>query len=744
MRPLVDAETYWAKLSDYRDFPALKTAILDAQEEPQLLTGLRSVCWKIFLNFRNLDRASWPASLTTSRLAYDSLRSHYLRAIEHPDEVSTDADPLSEHVESPWTALRKDETLRQEIFQDVERCMPENIYFRQPATQTMLLDILFVYCKLNPDVGYRQGMHELLAPILWAVERDSVETLGKAYEARTAVIQNILDTRYIEHDTFMLFTRIMQTAKGFYDPSVDRVVQRGSKTKMAENESPILARCRRIFSDLLPRVDPGLSSHLAQLDITPQLFLLRWIRLLFGREFSFDELLPVWDTLFVEDPDLELVDYICLAMLLRIRWQLVQADANEALMLLMRYPSPVQPLGPRTLVLDAIYLKSHCNEDGGAQIIVKYSNRTPPQCKRIAPRPDTPDSNIGSGTPNSARARSPFGSPAPRALDALLGDTARGVLSRGEKWGFNMVRDAVGEVRKNVQNLQVGQASPRLGPSHRATKSEVSNNIAASVLRKMTALEDRNRRLAAMLETAVADLWKIEKQIAEKKQVEGQSDALSIAVAKVQFVQVFLQDLTLPLPPEDLIAEPEIPTAKEPQAEEPGPEVPIETQQHALASSPEDVDAIPQLSVSTPWQPAVLMASSPPMSITVPPTNTPPASLPTTLLTAEHASGTPISSTLGSKQSRPKIEQSSFSWMLGQAHEHRKSFIDPQPLSPAEKRYHAAHGGEDKGFLFGEENDVVGEPPKKPDKAKGKEKRKNSAVTRAREDIGLGDMGPAA
>lgn len=155
--------------------------------------------------------------------------------------------------------------------------MPENIYFRQPATQTMLLDILFVYCKLNPDVGYRQGMHELLAPILWAVERDSVETPGKVYEARTAVIQNMLDTQYIEHDAFTLFARIMQTAKGFYDPSVDRVVQRGpkgSKTKTVENESPILMRCRRIFSDLLPRVDPGLSSHLAELDITPQIFLL--------------------------------------------------------------------------------------------------------------------------------------------------------------------------------------------------------------------------------------------------------------------------------------------------------------------------------------------------------------------------------------------------------------------------------------------------------------------------------------
>jgi TBC1 domain family member 5 len=140
----------------------------------------------------------------------------------------------------------------------------------------MLLDILFVYCKLNPDVGYRQGMHELLAPMLWAVERDSIE-MTSIPEGRSSVIQSVLDSRFVEHDTFTLFGRIMQTAKGFYDPSVDRVVQRGpkgSKSKAAENESPILVQCRRIFGDLLPRVDPGLASHLMELDITPQIFLL--------------------------------------------------------------------------------------------------------------------------------------------------------------------------------------------------------------------------------------------------------------------------------------------------------------------------------------------------------------------------------------------------------------------------------------------------------------------------------------
>jgi hypothetical protein len=47
----------------------------------------------------------------------------------------------------------------------------------------------------------------------------------------------------------------------------------------------------------------------------------RWIRLLFGREFDIYELLKLWDAIFAQDPTLQIVDYICLAILLRMRDQ---------------------------------------------------------------------------------------------------------------------------------------------------------------------------------------------------------------------------------------------------------------------------------------------------------------------------------------------------------------------------------------------------------------------------------------
>ena len=45
------------------------------------------------------------------------------------------------------------------------------------------------------------------------------------------------------------------------------------------------------------------------------------MRLLFGREFAFQDVLLIWDRLFAEGLRPELIDFVCVAMLLRIRRQ---------------------------------------------------------------------------------------------------------------------------------------------------------------------------------------------------------------------------------------------------------------------------------------------------------------------------------------------------------------------------------------------------------------------------------------
>lgn len=152
--------------------------------------------------------------------------------------------------------------------------MPDEPYFREPETQRMLLDILFVFCKINQDVGYRQGMHEVLAPLLWTIDQDSVESNQTSDSNK--IMHTTLDRRYVEHDAFTLLSLIMRSAKSFYELGEP---ERGAGSPALPSTtphqgSPIIERSRRIHEDYLARVDPELSNHLTRIEVLPQIFLM--------------------------------------------------------------------------------------------------------------------------------------------------------------------------------------------------------------------------------------------------------------------------------------------------------------------------------------------------------------------------------------------------------------------------------------------------------------------------------------
>lgn len=62
--------------------------------------------------------------------------------------------------------------------------------------------------------------------------------------------------------------------------------------------TPVLELCNLVQYDLLASVDPQLAKHLKSEMVEPQLFMLRWTRLMFGREFHITDVFTMWDALF--------------------------------------------------------------------------------------------------------------------------------------------------------------------------------------------------------------------------------------------------------------------------------------------------------------------------------------------------------------------------------------------------------------------------------------------------------------
>ncbi|KAF8864102.1 RabGAP/TBC [Acephala macrosclerotiorum] len=696
MRSLEESSKRWDfTIKHAASLDGLKRSVkIDGDDSP-CITGLRSVCWKAFLLFQSTEVTGWSRALTDSRSAYTSLREHFLRYIEKPDELGSALDPLDDDQNSPWNTLRRDEEIRAEIFQDVERCMPEEPYFRDPETQRILLDILFIFCKINQDVGYRQGMHELVAPILWVIEEDAI--VSDRGSRPSSILEQTLDAAYIEHDAFTLLSLIMRSAKSFYElAEPDRRVSTpsgGGKTP-EQGASPIVERSKRIHEVYLGRLDPELAKHLTDIEVLPQIFLIRWIRLLFGREFPFEELLTLWDTLFAEDPALELVDMVCVAMLLRIRWQLIEANYSFALMLLLKYPSPEAPHGPKSAA-------------GGSNIISKYSGKSPP----VSPSAFRPSTPLGQALSPKRHTRSPLPSPArflqqQGGVEALFQGAAKGVFDRGERLGINQaVRDAVGEVKKNMQGLQASRSnSSRRTPSDAARWSLDEGKSIPSSRAPIAAINTRNKQLAAMLRQAMTDLRAV------SSSPDGDKDkyvkAMDLAIAKVEFVRIYLEDATMPLPEVEDFPNPThshpIPTT----TPQPPPPDLLQVKAPEPPRSPASVSAAKNAmvaTVDTPLQPNPI------------PDHTPKLDIPQIDSSEElqRVATEPIESSLPSRPKAPvptrsSIAQSSFSWMLepdvSSASSSRSS--PPKSSSPFLKSGRRPTSGpnrEKAAFLFGDD-----------------------------------------
>ncbi|KAJ9269473.1 hypothetical protein DTO212C5_4536 [Paecilomyces variotii] len=560
MRTVEESRKRWDAIFQSSKGPSdLKRALKFEDDSDNCDDTLRSVYWKAFLLYNDLDFSEWPSKIADSRSAYSALRDHFLKYIEHPDDLPSTADPLAEDEESPWQSLRRDEAIRAEIYQDVERCLQDNHFFREPSTKARMLDVLFIYTKLNPDLGYRQGMHELLAPVLWVVERDSIEkkslqSMGDDQSYDDLMLQ-VLDETFIEHDAFTLFCTIMQVARVYYEPGE----QRSGVGQM--DVAPIVNRCQYIHQGLLTVADEGLAEHLYAIEILPQIFLTRWIRLLFGREFPFDDVLVLWDFIFAEGLRTELIDLICVAMLLRIRWQLLEADYPMALSLLLRYPSP-HPHPPWTFVQDALYLEQNLTADRGSFLISKYSGRPPERSFQHQTRPmlarttslRTESRGIsGSSSPGRSPARS-----SQKNLETIFQDVSQGIQRRTEAWGVaKAVRGAMNEARRNIQTIQSNASSPTSRPWQSPSSSQSPPRVrgphVAELNKKIQLLEDRNKRLSRMLGEALNVLQSQKSQTGEAEQPTDTTsrEAFDQALAKARSVQSYLEDSSKAITPSD-------------------------------------------------------------------------------------------------------------------------------------------------------------------------------------------------
>lgn len=302
-------------------------------------------------------------------------------------------------------------------------------------------------------------MHELLAPILWTVDLDS---LYRSPEEGDSLPHLVLSKQFIEHDTWSLFSALMKSCSAFYDHKATIPLSRpphqqprptglGLSSVATPSSSattlvqPIVAIATHLHS-LLATLDPPLHSAFTQLQIEPQLYAIRWLRLLFSREFPLSETLTLWDGIFARDPSLQITQHVAAAMLLRIRDSLLTAERiggyGEFLQVLLRYPAcPDGTFRTPLLLSQAIYLRDNLSHEGA-----EFVRRQNEELGVVQPH-DQYDEELDLRTASARGSRGQRkvvtnGSPAMGGVGllgegGLVGDLAKGVYGRAEALGIN-------------------------------------------------------------------------------------------------------------------------------------------------------------------------------------------------------------------------------------------------------------------------------------------------------------------
>ncbi|GER41781.1 Ypt/Rab-GAP domain of gyp1p superfamily protein [Striga asiatica] len=396
---------------------AAKTESGSCSRVPRRFEDLRGVQWRIDLgilpscpsaSIDDLRRVT-----ANSRRRYAALRRQLLVDTHAPKDGSSSPDfvidnPLSQNpgklsllyvsiflnnmvcmeVYSMWGRFFRNAELERMVDQDLTRLYPERIgYFEESSCQAILRRILLLWCLQHPEYGYRQGMHELLAPLLYVLHADAqrlseirklhdddhfpdnfdygspARTQARAPDeldpkTRTLVLLSdsygaegelgiLASEKFLEHDAYAMFDSLLLGGGGPLAMS-DFFVHLPPSRGPHSGSPPVIEASVALYR-LLSKTDPSLHAHLVELGVEPQYFALRWLRVLFGREFSLDNLLSVWDEIFArkntktENAREAFVCAFGVSMILHLRSSLLATEnATVCLQRLLNFPEDVE------------------------------------------------------------------------------------------------------------------------------------------------------------------------------------------------------------------------------------------------------------------------------------------------------------------------------------------------------------------------------------------------------------------
>ena len=252
---------------------------------------------------------------------------------------------------------------------DLNRTFQELELFHNEEIKNKLSRILFIWNNENPNLGYQQGMNDIVSIIFLCLypyyfpneKKLSIDSImkDKINKIKNSEILYLFfhDEEELESDLYICFNNIMKKGViSLYDfdfESKDKQIDYIKKILLFKNEynfekeeelnSPLNLRCNMLIKEKLKKLDYELYNHFNKIGLDCTIFLQRWLKCIFNREFELKDVLIIWDAVIASPEiqkgyNLSKIDLIALSMILRIRNILILCDQNQCFMMLLQYP----------------------------------------------------------------------------------------------------------------------------------------------------------------------------------------------------------------------------------------------------------------------------------------------------------------------------------------------------------------------------------------------------------------------
>ncbi|XP_077451908.1 TBC1 domain family member 15 [Stigmatopora argus] len=224
-----------------------------------LCHAVRKEAWKFLLGY-----FPWGSTLEQRKSLQRSKTDDYFR-------MKLQWKSVSEEQEKRNWRLREYRSL---IEKDVERTDRSNPFYRGADNPGLVLlhDVLMTYCMYDFDLGYVQGMSDLLSPLVFVLESEA--------------------------DAFWCFVSFMeQLHRNFEEQML------GMKAQLIQ------------LGSLLRLLDPSFLNYLESQDSGYLYFCFRWLLIRFKREFAFHDVLRLWEVMWTGLPCRNFHLLLCCAIL---------------------------------------------------------------------------------------------------------------------------------------------------------------------------------------------------------------------------------------------------------------------------------------------------------------------------------------------------------------------------------------------------------------------------------------------